>query len=305
MKILITGGAGYKGTILTKSLLDKGYKVTILDNFMYGYHSILHLIDNPNLEVKKIDIRNIKETDIKDYDVIYHLAGISGMPACAANPHSAESINVESVNKMIKIISTQQILINASTTSMYGFSETICDETSIINPVSIYGKTKYESEKLIQTRENSISLRFATVFGVSPKMRNDLMINDFTYKAIHDRSIILFAGNTKRTFIHIKDAILAYIFALENFDKMKGEIYNIGSEDMNLSKFDVSDNIKKYVNFELIDSSLPDLDNRNFEISFRKINKLGYKTNHSLDEGIQELIKLYNFYVQYIPYQII
>jgi len=305
MKILITGGAGYKGTILTKSLLDKGYKVTILDNFMYGYHSILHLINNPNLEVKKIDIRNIKETDIKDYDVIYHLAGISGMPACAANPHSAESINVESVNKMIKIISTQQILINASTTSMYGFSETICDETSIINPVSIYGKTKYESEKLIQTRENSISLRFATVFGVSPKMRNDLMINDFTYKAIHDRSIILFAGNTKRTFIHIKDAILAYIFALENFDKMKGEIYNIGSEDMNLSKFDVSDNIKKYVNFELIDSSLPDLDNRNFEISFRKINKLGYKTNHSLDEGIQELIKLYNFYVQYIPYQII
>ena len=134
MKILITGGAGYKGVILTKELLNKGHQVTILDNFMYGYNSILHLVNEPNLSIKKIDIRNIKEFDVKDYDVIYHLSGISGMPACAANPHSAESINVESVHKMIKLLSKEQILINASTTSMYGYSEVICDEKSHINP---------------------------------------------------------------------------------------------------------------------------------------------------------------------------
>ena len=305
MKILITGGAGYKGVLLTEELLKMGHKVTILDNFMYGYDSLLNLILNKNLTINKTDIRNLKESDVKDFDIIYHLAGISGMTACASNPHSAESINVESVKKLVSLVSKNQLIINASTTSMYGFSDTICDEKSIITPVSIYGKTKYVSENIIQERENSISLRFATVFGVSPRMRNDLMVNDFTYKAIHDRSIILFAKDTKRTFIHINDAIKGYIFAAENSEKMISNVYNVGDNDMNFSKKEISDNIVKYVNFELIESNLPDLDKRNFEISFNKINDLGYKVKHNLNDGIVDLIKLYSYYVQYTPYKII
>lgn len=305
MNVLVTGGAGYKGVLLTQELLKLGHKVTILDNFMYGYDSILYLLENPNLFINKIDIRNLKEKDVKNFDIIFHLAGISGMPACANNPHSAESINVESVKNLVNLLSKEQILINASTTSMYGFSENICDEKSKIEPVSIYGKTKYVSENIIQERENSISLRFATVFGVSPKMRHDLMVNDFTYKAVVDRSIILFAGDAKRTFIHIKDAIRSYLFTLDNSEKMKNNIYNVGDEMMNLSKKEISNCIKKYVNFELIDSSLPDLDKRNFEISFQKIKKLGFNVEYDLDYGISELIKLYSYYIQYIPYKII
>jgi nucleoside-diphosphate-sugar epimerase len=305
MKILVTGGAGYKGVLLTEELLKMGHKVTVLDNFMYGYDSLLHLISNINLTINKTDIRNLKENDVKDFDVIFHLAGISGMPACATNPHSAESINVESVRKLLSLISKNQLLINASTTSMYGFSETICDENSSITPVSIYGKTKYFSENIIQERENSISLRFATVFGVSPRMRNDLMVNDFTYKAIHDRSIILFAKDTKRTFIHINDAIRGYLFSMENSDKMIGNVYNVGDNNMNFSKKEISDNIAKYINFEIIESNLPDLDKRNFEISFSKINNLGFYTKFNLNDGIVDLIKLYSYYVQYTPYKVI
>jgi len=303
--ILITGGAGYKGVLLADELLRLGHKVTILDNFMYGYDSILHLIQNPNLSIKKVDIRNLKEDDVSGFGIIYHLAGISGMPACANNPHSAESINVESVRLLVSLMSADQLLINASTTSMYGFSNTICHEESIIEPVSIYGKTKLVSENIVQSRANSISLRFATVFGISPKMRHDLMVNDFAYKAIVDRSLILFAGDTKRTFIHINDAIRAYIFAMDNSDVMKGGIYNVGSNDMNLSKKEIASSIAKYAKFELIESTLPDYDKRNFEISFNKINKIGFTTKYTLDDGILDLIKVYSYYIQYIPYKII
>jgi nucleoside-diphosphate-sugar epimerase len=272
---------------------------------MYGYDSVLHLIQNKKLKINKTDIRNLKKSDVQDFDVIFHLSGISGMPACANNPHSAESINVESVKKLTEFLSKNQLLINASTTSMYGFSDVICDENTIVKPVSIYGKTKFISENIIQERENSISLRFATVFGVSPRMRHDLMVNDFTYKAINDRSIILFAGETKRTFIHINDAINAYIFSMNNHNIMKGNIFNVGDENMNLSKKEISNNISKYVNFELIESTLPDLDKRNFEISFQKIKNLGFTVNHNLDDGIKDLVKLYSFYTQYTPYKVI
>ncbi len=304
-KILITGGAGYKGTLLAEELLNLGHNVTILDNFMYGYDSVFHLISRKNLTINKTDMRNLKASDVEGFDVVFHLAGISGMPACATNPHSAESINVDSVRNLIALMKPEQLLINASTTSMYGYSEVICDEETVIAPVSIYGKTKFVSENLIQARDNSISLRFATVFGVSPRMRNDLMVNDFTYKAIVDRSIILFAGDTKRTFIHIKDAIRAYIFAMDNSEIMKNQIYNVGDDGMNLSKKDISNNIAQYVKFEIIDSNLPDLDKRNFEISFKKINALGFKTMYNLNDGILDLVKLYSFYVQYTPYKVI
>lgn len=306
MKILVTGGAGYKGILLTEKLLNLGHKVTILDNFMYGYESILHLIKNKNLEILKFDIRNINESIVKNYDLIYHLAGISGMPACASNPSSAESINVSATKSLISYKSKNQLLINASTTSLYGdFNGEIAYENSEITPVSIYGKTKYEAEKIVQDEENTVSLRFATVFGVSPKMRNDLMVNDFVYKAITERNIVVFCGHSKRTFIHIDDVIDSYIFTLENFDKTKNQVFNVGDMDLNFSKVDIANNIKKQINFELIDSTLPDLDARNFQVSFDKINKLGFKTKFSLNDGIDDLKTLYSFYRYNLPYNII
>lgn len=306
MNILITGGAGYKGILLTERLLSMNHKVTILDNFMYGYDSILHLIKNKNLNVIKMDIRNIKEKDVNNFDVVYHLAGISGMPACAANPSSAESINVGATKSLVKLLSKDQIIINASTTSSYGnFNGEMAYEDSDIIPVSLYGKTKYEAEKIVQDKENSVSLRFATVFGVSPKMRNDLMVNDFMYKSIVDRSIVVFAGHSKRTFVHIDDVIESYIFVLNNFEKSKNEVYNVGDGELNYSKIDIANTIKKYVNFELIDSTLPDLDTRDFQVSFNKINKLGFKTNLNLEDGIKDLKSLYDFYRYNLPYNII
>jgi nucleoside-diphosphate-sugar epimerase len=305
MKILVTGGAGYKGVKLAKALLDRGHEVTILDNFMYGYDSVLHLVKEPKLKIIQLDIRNIYDKVVSEYDVIYHLAGISGMPACASNPDSAEKINVDSTKKLVNLMYKNQLLINASTTSFYGSSGDGCDENAVAQPVSIYGRTKYEAEKISMQRENTISLRFATVFGTSPRMRNDLLANDFTYKAIHDRSIVIFAGFSKRTFVHIDDAIDAYIFSLENSSKMINNIYNVGDESLNYSKIDIANAIHKYINFEIVNSNLPDLDVRNFLVSFQKIKKLGYITKLTLDDGIQELIKLYSFYKIFSHYNII
>jgi nucleoside-diphosphate-sugar epimerase len=304
-RILVTGGAGYKGVTLVEKLLNRGYNVTILDNFMYGYDSVLHLINQPNLEIIQLDIRNISESILKKYDVIFHLAGISGMPACAANPNSAENINVGATRKLASLLQKDQLIINASTTSFYGASGEPCDESVKAEPVSIYGRTKLEAERIIMEREKSISLRFATVFGVSARMRNDLLANDFTYKAIHERAIVLFAGYSKRTFVHIEDAIGGYLFALDHAREMNNNIYNVGDESLNFSKIDIANTIKKYVDFELINSSLPDLDTRNFMVSFDKIRKVEYKTYFSLEDGIKDLVKLYSFYKVYSHFNII
>ena len=305
MKILVTGGAGYKGVVLTKKLSEKGYKVTLLDNFMYGYDSVLHLVAEPNLRIVQLDIRNLYEKFLAEFDAIYHLAAISGMPACAANPHSAEVINVEATRNLASCLHNDQLLIYASTTSIYGASDIECDESVPVEPPSLYAKTKYEAEKIVLDRQNSISLRFATVFGTSPRMRADLLVNDFTYKAVHERAIVIFAGHSKRTFVHILDAIEAYLFALDHADAMRGKIFNVGEEKLNFSKLDIANAIRNYVEFEIIDSSLPDLDVRDFLVSFKKIRDLGFNTKFSLDDGIQELLKLYSFYKPYSHFNII
>lgn len=304
--VLITGGAGYKGILLTKKLLDRGHKVTVIDNFMYGYSPILSLVKNPNLTVRHLDIRNLKETDVKDADVIYHLAGVSGMPACAANPNSAETINVLATKALIDFTSKDQLFIYASTTSIYGDnSDVICDETVPIVPPSLYAKTKYRAEQIVMERENTISLRFATIFGVSPKMRVDLIVNDFAYKAVNDRSIVLFGSNSKRTCMHVDDAVDAYLFSLDNANVMKNNVYNAGDESLNFSKLDIANAIKNHVKCEIINSTLPDFDIRDFSVSFKKIKSLGYSTKLTMDDGIKELLKLYSFYKVYSPYNII
>ena len=305
MKILVTGGAGYKGVVLVKKLLDSGHTVTLLDNFMYGYDSVLHLVQEARLEIIQLDIRNLSEKALAAYDVVFHLAGISGMPACAANPSSAEFINVQATRKIASFLSPNQLLIYASTTSIYGNARADCDEEVAIQPPSLYAKTKYEAEQIAMERGNSISLRFATIFGPSPKMRADLLVNDFTYKALNERTIVLFGSQSKRTFLHIQDAIDGYLFALSNAGRMRNEIYNVGDEILNFSKYDIVMAIRKHLNFEIIDSSLADVDVRDFIVSFNKIRTLGYRVHYSLDNGICELLKLYSFYKVHSHFTII
>ena len=305
MKILITGGAGYKGLKLAPELLKRGHDVTIFDNFMYGYESALFLFDYPNIEFVQKDIRNVEEKDVKDYDIIYHLAGISGYPACEANPNSAQMINVFATEKLLSLLSRDQVLVNASTTSFYGKSGEECTEDSPINPVSLYGITKYEAEKACMDRENSITFRFATIFGVSPKMRWDLMPNDFTMRAVQERSLVLFDSKSIRTFLHLDDSIRAYLMVLDQPENLMGKVFNVGSNDMNLSKMQIAEKIKEFVEFAIIDSSLPDPDVRNFVINFDKITALGFRAEKTLDQGIRELVKLFRFYRPTRPYNVI
>jgi nucleoside-diphosphate-sugar epimerase len=301
MNILITGGAGYVGSVLAERLLKKGFKVTILDNFMYGYESILHLVQNKNLNIVKKDIRNIDINDLKNFDVVFHLAAISGAPACASNPHVAQMINVEGTRRLVNFMrGSEQLLIYASTTSFYGKSGIDCDEETKIEPISVYGQTKYEAEKIVMDRNNSIALRFATIFGVSPRMRTDLLVNDFVYRAINERAVVIFNEKSRRTFMHIEDAVDSYIFAMNNYKVMVNNVYNVGDESLNLTKMEIAHAIKKFVDFEIIKAKASDSDLRNFNVHFDKIKKLGYSVKHSLEEGIQELVKLYKFYKPHV-----
>lgn len=303
-KVLVTGGAGYKGTKIVTALLQKGYGVTIFDNFMYGFESVLHLIDYDNFNVIKGDIRNGID-NIKSYDIIIHLAGISGYPACEANPNSAQLINVDATKKLIESLGKDQLLINASTTSFYGKSGNSCDEDTHVDPVSMYGLTKHRAEQIVSEKENTISLRFATVFGPSPKMRMDLMVNDFTYKSIKERNLVLFDGYAKRTFIHIDDAVAAYLFTIEHRNQMEGGIYNAGGENLNYSKREIAELIKRKIDFKIIDSDIKDKDVRDFIICFDKISKLGFKPQKTVEDGINELIKLFSFYEYYSHFKVI
>ncbi len=304
MNILITGGAGYKGIKLTTKLLNEGYDVTLLDNFMYGYEPILHLVENKKLTILKQDIRN-PISDLHKYDAIFHLAGISGFPACAANPNSAVLINVEATKQLVSMISKNQIFINASTTSMYGKSGKPCNEDTPIDPVSTYAQTKYEAEKIVQEKENTISLRFATVFGLSPRMRMDLMVNDFTYRAIKEGALVLFDSFAKRTFIHIDDAVDCYLFTLNNYDKMKGGVFNAGGDHLNYSKKDIANLIKQKIEYTIVDSDMKDKDLRHFTVNYEKIRTIGYTPKLTVEDGIDHLIKAFTFYEYYSHFKTI
>jgi len=294
-KVLVTGGAGYKGVKVVQALLEKGFRVTILDNFMYGCDSVLHLLKYENLDIVRADIRNDID-NIGCYDIIIHLAGISGYPACEANVNSAQLINVGATGRLVHSLSKSQLLIYASTTSFYGNSGKVCDEDTVIRPSSMYGITKYQAEQIVAEKENAISLRFATVFGVSPRMRTDLMVNDFTYRAVSEGTLVLFDGYAKRTFIHIEDAAVAYLFAIEHRDEMKGNIYNAGGNELNYSKTEVARIIQRKVDFSVIESGIKGRDVRNFIVLFDKIEKLGFRPKRTIEEGVIELLRLFRFF---------
>ena len=294
MKILITGGAGYVGTSLIPQLLNKEYEVTVYDNLMFGGNYILPFFRNINFKFIKGDIRDLIELEkaTKNADVVIHLAAIVGYPACRKDSELARTVNIEGTKNVIRTTSNNQLIFYASTGSNYGAVEEICTEETPLNPLSFYGQTKTIAEKMLMEKRNTIGYRFATAFGVSPRMRLDLLINDFTYKAITEGYLVIYEKHFMRTFIHVFDMGRAFLFGIKNQDVMVNNIYNVGSEKMNYSKEDICEMIKEKVNVYIHYADIgEDTDKRNYVVSYKKINNLEFDTTISVQEGINELVK--------------
>lgn len=300
-KILITGGAGYIGSVLTRTLLEKNYQVRVLDNFRYGQNSLLDCCHFEHFSIIKGDCRdkNTLSKAIEEMDIIIHLAALVGAPACNQDPIFAQTTNYDAVKLLLSLRSADQKILFPCTNSGYGIGEKgkFCTEDTPLKPISLYGKTKVEAEKAILEAGNAISFRLATVFGISPRMRTDLLVNDFVSRAVRDKYLVVFEGHFKRNYIHIRDVARVFLHGIENFDKMKSNSYNVGLSDANLSKLELCQIIKKYLpDFTFMESPIgEDPDKRDYIVSNEKIEKTGFKPKYSLDIGIQELIKAFSF----------
>jgi nucleoside-diphosphate-sugar epimerase len=306
-RILVTGGAGYIGSKLVEALLLKNYKVTVLDNLLYKQTSLAHLISNKNLELAIGDVQDkqLVQKLVSRSDVIIPLAAIVGAPACAKDPIKATLINNESTLWLIDEISQSQQILMPTTNSAYGSGDdkNYCDEASPLNPLSLYARDKVIIEKKLMEKDNATSFRLATVFGISPRMRLDLLVNNFVYRALTDKFIILFEGHFKRNYVHVTDVVEAFIFGIENPKLVKNEIFNFGLSEANISKQQLCEIIKNQLpEFTFQDAPLAkDPDQRNYIVSNKKIESLGMKAKVTLDEGISELIKGLGMYTTY-PY---
>ena len=302
MKILITGGAGYIGSMLCEYLLNEGHEVTVIDTFLYSRNSLNSYYANKKFNVISMDVRdsNIKEHLIS-HDIIIPLAALVGAPLCNFKKQEALEVNYDSVKYIVDNISKNQIIIYPTTNSGYGIGEKdkFCTEETPLNPISLYGKTKTDSENYVCQHENSTRFRLATVFGSSPRMRLDLLVNDFAYKAVKDSYIVLFEANFKRNYIHIRDVCRAILMSINNTEKFKGETFNLGLSDANLSKLELCQKIKEYIpNFQIsLNEIAKDIDKRDYIVSNKKIEKVGFKAEFSLDDGIKELNKFYKFLI--------
>ena len=298
--ILVTGGAGYLGSTMVPELLSDGHKVTVLDNFMFKQSSLNNCCYHPNFSIVKGDIREKGTISslIKSADVVIPLAALVGGPLCNLDPIGATTVNHDAIELMINLLSKDQIVLMPTTNSAYGTGDkdNYCNEESPLHPISQYAIEKVEIEKKLMQHSNAISFRLATVFGMSPRMRIDLLVNDFTYRAVNDGFVVLFESHFKRNYIHVRDVSRVFQHALNNHENMKGEIYNVGLSNANVSKKELCQLIQKQLpNFIYIDEQIrKDPDQRNYIVSNEKIESTGFKIEFSLDRGIGELIKGYS-----------
>ena len=297
--ILVTGGAGYIGSILVPALLKEGYKVTILDSLMFGQYPLLDCCANPDFEFIKGDIcdDNLMSSLVPKFDVVLPLAAIVGAPACKINPSLTKLVNHDAPLSIIKKLSSSQKVVFPTTNSGYGIGEKdkYCTEDSPLRPISEYGRDKVEIEKALLDTGSAVTLRLATVFGMSPRMRMDLLVNDFTYRAFKDRFIVMFEAHFRRNYIHVRDVAKSFVFALNNYDRMKGQPFNVGLSSANLTKMQLCEKIKEYVPSLYIHEAPigEDPDKRDYLVSNEKIESLGWRPDHTLDSGIKELLKGY------------
>ena len=297
--ILVTGGAGYLGSTMVPELLNAGHKVTVLDNFMFGQNSLAHVCHHPNFGVVRGDIRieNTVRPLMKNADVVIPLAALVGAPLCGKDPVGATTVNHDAVMMLLRLLSKDQIVLMPTTNSAYGTGDenNFCTEKSPLRPISQYAIEKVEIEKAFMQHPNAISFRLATVFGMSPRMRIDLLVNDFTYRAVYDRFVVLFESQFKRNYIHVRDVTRVFLHAINHYGKMKGQIYNVGLSDANVSKKELCQTIQKHLpEFVFLEAPVgKDPDQRNYIVSNEKIEATGFKPMYSLDHGIRELIKGY------------
>ncbi|MCC3571003.1 MAG: NAD(P)-dependent oxidoreductase [Microcoleus sp. PH2017_40_RAT_O_B] len=299
INVLVTGGAGYLGSVLCEHLLDAGYHVTVIDSLMYGQNSLFHLCANPAFDFIEGDVRNedLMHRLIKDADVIIPLAAIVGAPACKRDPWLTTSVNLEAVQLINRLRNPQQLVIYPNTNSGYGAStgDTYCTEDTPLEPISLYGQTKVQAELELLESPNAITLRLATVFGTSPRMRLDLLVNHFVYTAITDGYLVIFEKDFKRNYVHIRDVADCMIYCIKNSPQMVGRPYNVGLDEANLSKEELALKVKEYVpNFYIHFAAIgSDPDKRNYIVSNERLRKAGFEAKRSLDDGIKELLKGY------------
>ncbi len=295
MRILVTGGAGYVGSTLVPMLLTAGHKVRVLDALKFGGHGLLPCCQDRNFELTKGDVcdERAMAKALDGIDAVVHLAAIVGYPACKKEPQVAQQTNVEGTRTLLKVRTNDQKVIYASTGSIYGsVPDYVCNEQTPTAPITLYGETKAQAEDMILAAGNSVAYRYATAFGVSNRMRLDLMPNDFTYQAVKNRNLIVYEGGFKRTFVHVRDMARSIMFALDNWDGVKDDVYNVGHESMNFTKEDVARQILKHTDYYLHFAEVgADADQRNYEVSYQKIRSKGFETTVDLDRGIAELVR--------------
>ncbi len=299
MNILITGGAGYLGSVMTPHLLSKGHQVTVLDNFMFRQNSLADCCHYVGFQVIRGDCRDQATVKplLKKADIIIPLAALVGAPLCNDDKEAAESVNHGAVKTLCELSSPDQKIIMPITNSGYGVGEEgkFCTEETPLRPITLYGKTKVAAEEAVLSRDNSVSFRLATVFGMAPRMRLDLLVNDFVYRAVNDRALLIFEGHFKRNYIHVRDIARVFDHAINNFESMKGQPYNAGLEEANLSKLELCTKIKEHLpKFVFVEAEVgEDPDKRDYIVSNQRLLNTGFETEWDLDRGIQELIKGY------------
>jgi len=300
MKILITGGAGYLGSIMTPHLLGQGHKVTVLDNFLFRQNSLADCCHYEDFEIVRGDCRDPETVKplLKGADVVIPLAALVGAPLCNDDKAAAESVNHGAVKMLCDLASAYQRIIMPITNSGYGVGEQgkFCTEDTPLRPITLYGRTKVAAEEAVLARDNSISFRLATVFGMAPRMRLDLLVNDFVYRAVNDRALLIFEGHFKRNYIHVRDIARVFDHAINNFESMKGQPYNAGLEEANLSKLELCTKIQEHLpKFVYVEAEVgEDPDKRDYIVSNQRLLGTGFETEWGLDRGIRELIKGYN-----------
>lgn len=299
MRVLVTGGAGYLGSVLCEHLLGRNYTVRVVDNLMYGQHSLFHLCANPSFEFVRGDVRDesVMRDALKGADAVIHLAAIVGAPACDRDPLLAQTVNYESVRLLNRLRGRGQLVIYPTTNSGYGTKsgDVLCTEETPLEPISLYGRSKVQAEQELLGSPNAVTLRLATVFGVSPRMRLDLLVNHFVYAAVTDGYLVVFEKDFKRNYIHIRDVADCFLHCLEHADSMVGRPFNVGLDDANLSKEELALKVKQfvprfYINFSEVGS---DPDKRNYIVSNERLRKAGFEARRSIEAGIVELLKSY------------